>query len=277
MNARINGLLAELPEAEFEFFAPHLKLVSLTKGQTLFSQGDKPSHVYYPVGAIVSLMIDNQAGDSTESFMLGKSCMVGAATLGEPSFYRAQVRHSGLAYQLPVSVLLQAREHCPAYFRNAMNAVNRMVMQLTQAVFCSKRHGLEQQLIRWLLVNLDRGVSNTIEVTHQEISELLGFRREAITLNLKKMTERNEVCVHRGVLEVLDRQSLEARSCDCYWTAMQRQRPLEHQMALPALVPGIQMIERKLIGVTHDLILDGSNGSGGDGQCRATQSGQKQP
>ena len=122
MNARINGLLADLPEAELEFFAPHLKLVSLTKGQTLFSQGDKPSHVYYPVGAIVSLMIDNQAGDSTESFMLGKSCMVGAATLGEPSFYRAQVRHSGLAYQLPVSVLLQAREHCPAYFRNAIHA-----------------------------------------------------------------------------------------------------------------------------------------------------------
>lgn len=228
MNARTNGLLADLPEAEFDFFAPHLRLISLSKGQTLFNQGDKPSHVYYPVGAIVSLMIDNQFGDSTESYMLGKSCMVGTATIGEPSFYRAQVRHSGLAYELPVSVVLQAREYCPTYSRNAMKAVDRMVMQLTQAVFCSKRHGLEQQLIRWLLVNLDRGVSNTIEVTHQEISELLGFRREAITMNLKKMTERNEVRVHRGLLEVLDRLSLEARSCDCYWTAVQRQRPVDH-------------------------------------------------
>lgn len=179
-------------------------------------------------------MIDNEAGDSAESFMLGKTCMVGVATLGEHSFYRAQVRHSGLAYQLPVSVLLQARENCPTYFRNAMASVNRMVMQLTQAVFCNKRHGLELRLIRWVLVNLDRGVSNTIEVTHQEISELLGFRREAITMCLKKMTESNEVRVHRGLLEVLDRQSLEARSCDCYWTAMQRQRPLQHQLAISA-------------------------------------------
>jgi CRP-like cAMP-binding protein len=234
MNPRTNGLLADLPEAELEFFAPHLKLISLSKGQTLFSQGDDLSFVYYPVGAIISLMIDNQSGDSTESFMLGKSCMVGAATLEEPSFYRAQVRHSGLAYALPVSVLLQAREHCPAYFRNAMKSVNRMVMQLTQAVFCSKRHGLEQQLIRWLLVNLDRGVGDTIEVTHQEIAELLGFRREAITMALKKMTERNEVVVHRGLLEVLDRQSLEARSCDCYWAATQRQRPVSHQLASSA-------------------------------------------
>lgn len=238
MNARTNALLADLPEAEFDFFAPHLKLVSLTKGQTLFNQGDIPSYVYYPVGAIVSLMIDNQIGDSTESFMLGKSCMVGVATLQEPSFYRAQVRHSGLAYQLPVSVLLQSREHCPIYFSNALKAVDRMVMQLAQVVLCNKLHGLERQLIRWLLVNLDRGVSNTIEVTHQEISELLGFRREAITLSLKKMTQRDEVRVHRGLVEVLDRHSLEARSCDCYWTMQQRQRPVNHQSAMSSWVLG---------------------------------------
>lgn len=93
MNARINGLLADLPEVEFRFFAPHLKLVSLTKGQTLFSQGEIPSHVYYPVGAIVSLMIDDPAGDSTETHMFGKTCMVGVASVGMPSIYRAQVRH----------------------------------------------------------------------------------------------------------------------------------------------------------------------------------------
>lgn len=105
-----------------------------------------------------------------------------------------------------------------------------MVMQLTQAVFCSKRHNLEHQLIRWILINLDKGLSNAIEATHQEISELLGFRREAITINLRKMTERHEIRAHRGFLEVCDRTALEARVCDCYWTLQRRERPAFEQL-----------------------------------------------
>ena len=225
MNPRNNGLLSILPETEYNAFAGQLKRVFLRKGDVLFEAGEVPRHVWYPVGAVVSMMIDSAEGEPLETCMFGKTCMVGVATLGQPSFYRAQVRSAGAAYQLPVTALGSLRSVCPTYCRHAADAVNRMVMQLSLSLVCSKHHLLEQQLIRWLLITLDRSTSPCIRITHQELSQLLGVRREAVTLTLRTLVERHAIDLRRGVLEVLDRPALEARSCECYWTGEQKVRP----------------------------------------------------
>ena len=228
MSPQQNHLLSDLPADESGAFARHLKQVLLHKGQVLLEAGEVPRHVYFPVGAMVSMLNDSRDGDSLETYMFGKTCMVGVATVGQPSFYRAQVRSAGPAYELPVSSLVKLRSQCPTYFQNAASAVNRMVMQLSQALVCSRHHVLEQQLIRWILITLDRSLSACIEISHLELSELLGVRREAVTLNLNKMAARGEVALRRRVLEVLDREALEARSCDCYWHGQQTKRPTAH-------------------------------------------------
>lgn len=228
MSPQQNHLLSDLPADESGAFARHLKQVLLHKGQVLLEAGEVPRHVCFPVGAMVSMLNDSRDGDSLETYMFGKTCMVGVATVGQPSFYRAQVRSAGPAYELPVSSLVKLRSQCPTYFQNAASAVNRMVMQLSQALVCSRHHVLEQQLIRWILITLDRSLSACIEISHLELSELLGVRREAVTLNLNKMAARGEVALRRRVLEVLDREALEARSCDCYWHGQQTKRPTAH-------------------------------------------------
>lgn len=225
MSPRTNELLSRLPEHEYEAFAGQLKLVFLRKGQVLFHAGEVPRQVWFPTGAVVSMMNDSPQGDPLETFMFGKSCMVGVATVGKPSFYRAQVRTAGPAYQLPVSALQALRSQCPTYFLHAVESVNRMVMQLSQALVCSKHHPLEQQLIRWLLISLDRSTDAQIQITHLELSELLGVRREAVTHSLGNMVECDAIALRRGVIEVLDRQALEAHACDCYWTGQQTVRP----------------------------------------------------
>ena len=216
MSPQTNGLLSNLPETEYEAFSGELKLTFLHKGQVLFDAGEVPRHVYFPVGAVVSMMNDSEDGESLETFMLGKTCMVGVATVGQPSFYRALVRNTGPAYQLPTRVLHLLRAQCPSYFQNATQAVNHMVMLLSQSLVCSKRHTFEQQLIRWMLITLDRTLENRIEITHHELSEILGFRREGVTLNLRKMVDRAEITVRRGEITVLDCAALQARVCECY-------------------------------------------------------------
>lgn len=224
MNARTNSLLMTLPEAELQLMAPHLRLVSLLKGQTLFGVGEVPSHVYFPVGAVVSMMNDSTDGQSLETFMLGKTCMVGVGALGQPSFYRALVRSSGLAYKMSTARLAQLRGACPTYAQNAVAAVNRMLMQMSQSLACSKRHSSEQQLIRWMLITLDRTLESHIQITHQELADILGFRRECVTLNLKKMADHKDIALRRGAIEILDRHSLEERSCECYWIGQPKER-----------------------------------------------------
>lgn len=224
MTPRFNTLLAELPASEYEKLAPHMELVSLVKGETIFKMGDIPTHVYYPVGAIVSMMIDMADGYSVETYMLGKSSTVGA--LNAPSFYRAYVRSSGLAYRLPMSILQREYLFCPVYMRVAMTAMRRMLMQLSQSIACGKHHSLEQQLIRWMLITLDRISTSKIAITHKELSDILGFRREAMTLSLKRLTGLGYIESRRGEIEVINRKGLEALSCDCYWIGQEKKRPV---------------------------------------------------
>lgn len=224
MTPRFNTLLAELPASEYEKLAPHMELVSLVKGETIFKMGDIPTHVYYPVGAIVSMMIDMADGYSVETYMLGKSSTVGA--LNAPSFYRAYVRSSGLAYRLPMSILQREYLFCPVYMRVAMTAMRRMLMQLSQSIACGKHHSLEPQLIRWMLITLDRISTSKIAITHKELSGILGFRREAMTLSLKRLTGLGYIESRRGEIEVINRKGLEALSCDCYWIGQEKKRPV---------------------------------------------------
>lgn len=225
VSPRFNALLADLPEAEFNTLTQHMDLVSLKKGQTLFHRGQVPKFVYFPVGAIVSMLNDMIDGYSVETFMLGRACLVGVGTLGEPSFYRAEVRNAGLAYRMTSSALIRERAQCPVYMRTAFAATNRMLMQLSQVIACGKRHPIDQQLIRWILITLDRTLTSTISCTHQEIADLLGFRREAITLALQKIAENDSISTNRGKIEVIDRDVLESLACECYWIGQQRKKP----------------------------------------------------
>lgn len=182
MNPRINALLAGLPESEYRLLISHMELVSLPKGRDLFTTGQVPSHVYYPVGALISMMKDMPDGFSVETYMIGKAGLSGIVALDGPSHYRANVRDAGLAYRIPLPVLKSLLLHCPVHERAITSTMRRMLIQLTQAVVCGKHHSVEQQLIRWMLISVDRTLEPVIHLTHQEVSERLGFRREAITL-----------------------------------------------------------------------------------------------
>ena len=225
VNPRVNELLANLPSHEYEKLTAHMELVSLPKGQDLFLDGQIPEHIHYPVGAIVSMMRDMPDGFSVETYMLGRSNAVGLSGLNGFNYFRANVRHSGLAYRMPLPTLRRLMPQCPVHAATITSTLVRMIMQLTQAVVCGKHHSVEQQLIRWMLVTLDRVLEPVIQSTHQEISERLGFRREAITLALGKLTALGYISPRRGAIEVTQREGLEALVCDCYWMGQQKIKP----------------------------------------------------
>lgn len=225
MNPRVNELLDSLPDNEYQILTSKMDLVSLTKGQTLFEVGMIPQYVYFPVGALISMVNDGPDGNSVETYMIGKACFAGVGALGIPSFYRATVRSGGLAYRLSVSDLMSAAKCCPVYEDRVKFSVQRMLMRMSTSVLCGKKHTIEQQLVRWILVSLDRTLTNQMDITHREISDLLGFRREGVTLALGKFIDAGLIETSRGNLTVVDRAGLEAISCDCYWIGQEKKRP----------------------------------------------------
>jgi CheY-like chemotaxis protein len=72
-----NHLLSALPTAEFARLSPHLELVALPLGETLFEPGGQLQHAYFPTTAIVSLHYVMESGASSESAGVGNEGVVG--------------------------------------------------------------------------------------------------------------------------------------------------------------------------------------------------------
>ena len=164
-------------------------------------------------------------GQSMEMHMLGRTCLVGVGALDTPSFYRATVRVPSLAYRLSTTRLNQLRDDCPSYFREAQTRTALLMSHIAQRSFCIKYHSIDQQLVRWMLLMLDRLYDEFINVTHVELANLISCRREMITMALGNLAKQRVVTLRRGSIEVLDRPGLEMLSCDCYWKALGKAHP----------------------------------------------------
>jgi CRP-like cAMP-binding protein len=91
-----------------------------------------------------------------------------------------------------------------------------LITQMAQTAICNRHHSIEQQLCRWLLLSLDRLSTAHLIMTQELISNMLGVRREGVTDAAGKLQKDGLIQYTRGHIHVLDRDSLEARACECY-------------------------------------------------------------
>jgi CRP-like cAMP-binding protein len=91
-----------------------------------------------------------------------------------------------------------------------------LITQMSQTAVCNRHHTVHQQLCRWLLMSLDRLPSNELTMTQELIANMLGVRREGVTVAACKLQDDGIILYNRGRITVLDRPALEAQSCECY-------------------------------------------------------------
>lgn len=226
VTTKSNDFLAQIPDDELQALTPQLELMSLRKGGLLIEAGRVPGHVYFPVGAVISVFTGLEDGFVLETAMVGKRGMVGLSNVGNPSFYSARVREVGLAYRMTLRDFLDAKSTYPGFAKAHHLALVDAFRRLHVNLLCAKHHSLEMQMVRWMLASLDNSASMNIVVTHFEMSQILGFTREFTTLTLGKLAMRGLIALERGRIEVLDRHGLELLSCECYWLAKGSSRPL---------------------------------------------------
>jgi len=75
---------------------------------------------------------------------------------------------------------------------------------------------LEGRLCRWLLMGQDRVKSDGLELTHEFLSVMLGVRRAGISETASRLQSQGLISYKRGRVHILDRQGLEATTCECY-------------------------------------------------------------
>ena len=217
-NSQHNHLLAALPSDDFERIAPHLELVSLQEGDALLEVGDKLRHVYFPIAATVSLLCNLEDGASVEVASVGNEGIVGVSIFmgNSGALTQAAVQTAGTGYRLSAKVLKEEFERGEAMQHFLMRYTRTLFIQMAQTTACNRRHSVEQQLCRWLLLNFDRLHTNTLETTQESISHMLGVRRESVTEAARRLQTAGLIHYHRKHIEVADRSALEAHVCECY-------------------------------------------------------------
>jgi hypothetical protein len=66
-----NLLLSQLREDDFDRLEPYLKTIHFTQRTVLFEAEQEIKHVYFPTGAVVSLVVTLGTGDMVEAAMVG--------------------------------------------------------------------------------------------------------------------------------------------------------------------------------------------------------------
>jgi CRP-like cAMP-binding protein len=213
-----NYLLAALPAADYERLLPHLDLVRLPLGWVVYESGSEQRHVYFPTTGILSLLSVVADGSSAEIAVVGNEGMVGVALFmgGDTTSSRAVVQGAGVGYRLRSGVLKDEFERGQDLQHLLLRYTQALITQMAQTAVCNQLHSLDQQLCRWLLISLDRLPSNELNMTQDLIANMLGVRREGVTVAAGHLQSAGLIHYSRGKIIVLDRPKLEARACECY-------------------------------------------------------------
>ncbi len=216
--ARKNRLLAALHPTDFARLAAQLEPVSFKLGAVLYEPGGKLEYAYFPTTAIISLLYEMQNGATAEIGIVGNDGLLGVALFmgGDTTNSRAVIQSAGDAFRIKAADLQAEFASGGMFQKMLLRYAQALLTQISQTAVCNRLHSVEQQLCRWLLLSHDRLDSDKLVMTHDLISNMLGVRREGVTLAAKKLAARNLIKNVRGSITLLDRQGLEALVCECY-------------------------------------------------------------
>lgn len=213
-----NGLLQDLPEDSCARLGDELQLVELPAGKVLHEAGAPQQTLYFPREGIVSLMYALENGDTSEIAMVGNEGVVGIGLVaGARSVpLRAVVQVGGEALALRSEVAIREFQRGGAFQHILLRYMQALLTQTAMTGVCNRHHTVDRQLSRWLLLVNDRIGSTEIKMTQEQIARLLGVRREGITEAARRLQEEGCIRYSRGLIQVVGRDGLLARACECY-------------------------------------------------------------
>ncbi len=214
----VNRLLATLPKKEYERLLPKLKTVRLDLGEVLYEPGDAIKYVYFPNDSIISLISEVSKTSLLEVGMVGNEGMAGLAVFMGVSFSStlALVQGSGTAMRMSATAVRTEANRVGSLHRLLHRYSHSFLTQVSQSSACNRFHMVDARLARWLLMTNDRLGAKEFPLTQEFLSNMLGVRREGVSKAAGSLQAGKLIRYSRGLITILNRRGLEAKSCQCY-------------------------------------------------------------
>jgi CRP-like cAMP-binding protein len=213
-----NQLLRALPPEERERLLPSLTRFAFALGDVVYESGQRLEYVCFPTTAVVSLLYTMEGGSTAEMGLVGNDGMVGVALFlgGNTTPNRAVVQVAGGALRMRAKVLQKEFASSGSFQQLLLRYTQALITQISQTAVCNRLHSVEKRLCRWLLLTHDRVRTNDLLMTQEFISNMLGGRRESVTVAAGRLQDAGLINYARGHITVIDRKGLEASVCECY-------------------------------------------------------------
>jgi CRP-like cAMP-binding protein len=213
-----NLLLASFSESDAAALQPHLKSIYLEHQQILFEAGGEVAAIYFPTGAVISLVVGLSTGEIVEAAMVGKDGVVGASAAlgGNVPGNRAVVQLAGTAMMCSLDALKGAALQSQTLLSALVRHEQTVYAQASQSAACMASHHVDARLCRWLLRARDLADTDTLEFTQEFLAEMLGVRRTSVTLHARTLQSAGLIKYSRGRIQITDLQAVQETVCECY-------------------------------------------------------------
>ncbi|WP_284416875.1 MULTISPECIES: Crp/Fnr family transcriptional regulator [unclassified Bradyrhizobium] len=232
-----NGFLSSLADDDFELIRPYLRTVDLVQDSVLAEVGEKLPRIYFPHRGVISLVVNLARGERVQVAMIGRDSFFGSMSLlagGEPVVLNsAAILVPGTASVVDIDRVRAAMEQSSTFRSLLLRHALAIYVQSQQTAGCNAAHTVESRLARCLLQTHDLSGGNKLYVTQESLAQMIGARRNSVSLVASTLQQADFIHYSRGHIEIMDLEGLKRTACECYGTVKGHYEKLVRPRCLP--------------------------------------------
>lgn len=213
-----NRLLASLSTGDFDLLEPHLESVTLGLRKHLERPNRRIEAAYFPEAGFASVVAVQSKGKQVEVGLIGREGMTGLPIVfgNHRSPHATYIQAPGTGKCIAATELRKATQASVSLRDSLLKFAQAFGVQTTHTAVSNVQSRLDVRLARWLLMAHDRIGDDTLPLTHEFLSLMLGVRRAGVTEALHALRERGLISYGRGQIALKDRKGLERAAGEAY-------------------------------------------------------------
>ncbi len=213
-----NRILSRLSREDYGLLEPHLDPVDLPVRKSLEARKRRIDQVYFIEAGFASVVANGSGKPGIEVGIIGREGMTGLAIVlgSDRAQYATYIQVAGRGQRISAADLRNALERSATLHRPMLRYANAFLHQAMTTALANGRSKIEERLARWLLMADDRIDGETLPLTHEFLSLMLGTRRPGVTVALQGLEKAGLIETRRSKITIVNRRALEKCSNGTY-------------------------------------------------------------
>jgi CRP-like cAMP-binding protein len=197
---------------------PQLERVQLRGGEIVAPPNVPITHVFFPIGSVISTITRMSDGTAVEAALTGREGMVGhwLALHQLSTMQESVVQIADSAWRMSAAQFLIELRADSSLNDALLRYTHAGIIIAGQFIACNRLHEIQERYARWLLMAHDRVESDHFYLTQEYAGQMLGVRRVSVTLVAGEFARAGLISYRRGDVSILNRAGLEDIACECY-------------------------------------------------------------